>query len=178
AIRTHRVATILRKKYSHVQLVLLCIEPVEETRYPVEAVSSLYDCLLLLASQLAKRNVGRDAGLFAKAKQLLLRPIILWLHPRLDRAFGECQLAIGNHQIEVQSNRIAEALTGRARAEWIVKTEQLRLGRGISNRAALALEALRKYQSNGRVICGFDYRLAVTLLITDLERINQPRSRI
>src|SRR6185295_3077853 len=123
------------------QFVLLRIQPIEEAGYSVESISSLDDRLLLLASQLAKRNVGGNARLLAKAKQFLLRPIVLWLHPRFDRAFGKRQLAIRDDEVDIQPNRIAKALTGRARAEGIVEAEQLWLGRGVSNRASLALEA-------------------------------------
>ena len=90
-----------------------------------------------------------NAGLLAEAMQLLLRPLILRLGPRLDRAFLERQLGIGNHQIEIEPDRVAEALTGRARAEWIVEAEQTRLGRSVSNRASLAFEAFGECQSNG-----------------------------
>ena len=35
---------------------------------------------------------------------------------------------IGNDQIEIEADRVAEALAGRARAERIVEAEQPRLG--------------------------------------------------
>ena len=52
----------------------------------------------------------------------------LRLGPRLDRAFVERQRLVGNHQVHVVIDGVAEALAARAGAERTVEAEQARLG--------------------------------------------------
>ena len=65
---------------------------------------------------------------------------MLRLGPWFNSPFLQRQPGIGNHQIEIQSNGIAEALTGRTGAVRIVETEEPGLRCGIDSPVIFALE--------------------------------------
>src|SRR5581483_1895164 len=95
------------------------------------------------------------------------------------------QSRIGNHQIEIESNRVAESLTSRTRAEWVIEAEEARLRRGVHGAVVLAFEAFRETQMvtqaagllrlhAGRVrTYDFNLCLAMTLAKTRFQRVNQ-----
>ena len=54
---------------------------------------------------------------------------------------------IGNYQIEIESDRVAKTLTGRASAVGIVETEETRLRLGVDRAVILAFETVGKLQT-------------------------------
>src|SRR5205085_9898248 len=92
--------------------------------------------------------------------------------------FVEAQFLVGNDEIEIEADSVAEPLAGRARAERIVEAEQTRLRRSITNVTILAGEGFGISQLRVRFVGQFDDRLAVAFLIANFERINQPRPRV
>ena len=69
---------------------------------------------------------------------------MLRLGPRLDRALFKSQAGIRDYEIEIQSDRIAKALAGRACAIRIVKAEQARLGLSVNGAVIFALKSIGK----------------------------------
>ena len=100
-------------------------------------------------SQCIEWRVHRDSFRFTEASQLRLRPIELWLCPGLNGAFSQCQTWIWNYQIEIETDGVAEALTGRTCSEGIIETEQARLRRGVNRPVIFAFEAFGKVQALG-----------------------------
>src|SRR5713226_10051212 len=96
----------------------------------------------MLRRELAERRVERDAARAGVAFQILPERAVTRLGPRLDGAVIERFAAVGDHQVEVEVNRIAEALAARARPVGAVEGEQARLRLLVNAAAALALEAL------------------------------------
>ena len=89
------------------------------------------------------------------------------------------QSRIRNHQIEIEADGVAEALTGRARAERIVEAEEARLRLRIDRAVILALETLGEAQAGAvQSSTRLDDRRAVTFLKTGFERIHQSLANI
>ena len=83
------------------------------------------------------------ANFFSSSKQRA----VARLGPRLDRAFVERFAAVGNHQIDIEIDRISETLAARAGAVGIVERKQARLRLLIHGAARLALESLVEDQA-------------------------------
>src|SRR5205085_10634617 len=102
-------------------------EKVEEALDAVEAVSALDDGALLLARQLTVRHVRGNPRRARELQQVPLRPLVLRLGERLDGAARQAQLRVGDDEVEVEADGVAEPLAGRASAERVVEAEQARL---------------------------------------------------
>ena len=121
-----------------------------------------------------------NAGRARVAAHLRCQRLVLGLGPRLDRAFGQRQRLVRNHQVQIEIDGVAEALAARARAERIVEREQPRLRLFVADVALLALEALREAE----LLCSFAFarrsleqhfaRFAITLL----HRIDDAQARV
>jgi len=122
-----------------------------------------------LAVRKPERHRQRNLLGPAKLLQLLHGPLVLRLGPWLDGAVFQRQTRIRNDEIEIESDRVAEALTRRARAERVVETEQARLGRRVNSVVILALETFREPHAFRIALGCLDQRGAVTFLETDLE---------
>src|SRR5688572_7486886 len=111
---------------------------------------------------------------------------MLRLGPWLNSTFFQTQSGIRNHQIQVESDRVAKTLTGWTGAIWIIETKETRLGLGINRTVILTLKPVGEFQTHGsrgtlldsrttaRCTGGFNVCVAVTFLKTDLQGINQP----
>src|SRR4029079_15831204 len=85
AIRAQRVATILREKNAHVQLVLLRLHPIEEAAHARPVAATFDDRLLIRPRELVERHCHRDLFRATELFQLLHGPLVLWLGPWLNR---------------------------------------------------------------------------------------------
>ena len=126
------------------QLVLLAFEMVEETADAAEAGVPIDDHVLLLGIEFRPGDVQRNGGLLGKALEFSKERLVLRLGPRLNRAFVQRLRRVGNHQIEVEIDRIAEALATRARAIRIVEREEPWLRFFVAYTAMLAFETVGK----------------------------------
>src|SRR5712692_2106760 len=103
---------------------------------------------------------------------------MLWLGPWLNSAFLQTQAGIRNYQIEIESDRVAKPLAGRARPIRIIKTEKARLWLGVNSAVIFTLEPIGEFQARGDRLRRFNIRGAMTFLKTNLQRINQPLPHI
>src|SRR4029079_18079277 len=101
---TERVAAILRKKHTHVQLVLLRFQPIEKAAHAAPAFSAFDDRFLLNARKLRERHGQRNLFRLAKLFQLVEGPFMLRLGPGLDCAFFKTQTGIGYNEIKIKSD--------------------------------------------------------------------------
>src|SRR6267142_6102711 len=94
--------------------------------------------------------------------------------PGLNRPLLKSQTGIGNHQVEIQTNSVSKALTGRTGSIGIIETEESRLRRGVNSSVIFAFKPFRETQPfwfrSGRL----DQCCSMSFLKTDLQRINQP----
>src|SRR2546425_1794717 len=123
------------------KFVFFRLEPFKESADSGPVSFALNYRALLRARQLIERHLQRDILGLTKLAQLTDGPLVLRLGPRFDRAFVQTQSGIGNNQIEIQPDRIAKALTGRARAVGIVETEEPWLGLRVNRAVILALKS-------------------------------------
>ena len=124
AFRAQRVSAIAAEKYAHVQLVLLALQPGEK---------SFHAGIIRVADRLrqsrcaARRSAGereRPMGILAPARiasaPATARGNAAWSRARSAPSWMDLP-AIGNDQIEIEVDGIAESLAARARAVWIVE---------------------------------------------------------
>ena len=92
-------------------------------------VAAIHDGLPHILRQLAPRRIQVEAHLVAEAFQHM--PIVvagaLGQPPRLDGALVDCLVRIGNHQLRVDLQTVADAGAFRAGAVWGVERERARL---------------------------------------------------
>ncbi len=67
--------------------------------------------------------------------------------PGIDCALGEAERLVGNDEVEVEVDCVAEALAARTCAEWIVEAEEARLGFCSGTMAVFALVGTGEAQS-------------------------------
>ncbi len=154
AIRAGGVAAIAAEKYAHVQLVFFALEPGEETVHAgkARAVSPSMMALRCSAVSCAERHVERNAARAREAFQFLPQRAVARLGPGLDHAFIDRLAAVGNHQVDVEIDGVAESLAARAGAVRIVERKQARLRLLVHQAAGLALEAL--VEDHALAACG------------------------
>src|SRR5882724_8544582 len=146
AVATSGIAAITTQEDAHVKLVLLALEMSEEATDTHEVVVALHHRFVLLMRELKPRNVYGNLLLARPAPQLSEQRAILGLRPWLDSTLGECLRLVGDHQVHVEINGVAESLAARAGAERIVEREEPRLRFFVANLAAAALEATGEAQ--------------------------------
>src|SRR2546426_890943 len=183
--RAGGVAAIAAQEDTHVQFVLFALEPVEESLYAGEARRgiALEDHGALLRGKLAKGSVERNSVGSRVALHLLHERPVARLGPRLDGALVERFATVRNHQVEIEINRIAEALAARAGAVRAVEREQARLRLLIDQGAILALKALVEYQAlrtaalaAGLIGHKLEDGLALSFAVANLNGVHQARA--
>ena len=145
--RAGRVPAIAAEEDAHVQLVFLALEIIEEAAYAGELAFAFDHHAALLRVKLGPRNIERDVGLLGEALELGEERPVFGLGPGIDGAFVQGLRLVGNHQVEIEVDGVAETLAARAGAVGIVEGEQARLGLLVAQVAVLALEALRKAEA-------------------------------
>ena len=111
AVRTLRIAAIPAQEHAHVNFVFLRFHFVEEP------VNVFEDQRLFLRRQIAERHVPADFAARGLAEMRGV-PLVLRLGPRLHRAFVERKARIGNHQIHVVVDGVAETLGSAGTRPW------------------------------------------------------------
>ena len=112
---------------------------------------------------------------------VLKQDAVARLGPRLDGAVVERLAGIGDDEIEIEIDGVAEALAARAGAVGIVEGEQARLGLLVDDAVVFALEAIVEDQALGGISRGvgheFENGFAVPFAVADLDGIDQARAR-
>src|SRR5688572_16361887 len=172
AIRTNRVSTIPAEEDPHVQLVLLGLEVIEEI---ADCVDREFQVLRIqFADGLIQRNARRFRGFFEIVEVDPIPGLRLWL----DRALVERERAVGQQQVEIEIDRVAEPLTAGTCAKRIIEGEQPRLRILIADTARLALKGfaetvplstrnLQQYLSTALAKANFD---GIDEALTDIGR--------
>ena len=142
AVRAGLIPAVAAQEYPDVHLVFLAFEPLEEAVDAFVGVAvAVKDDAALLVGELVPGHVEADVGgLRGALERGEVRPVVR-LAPRLDRVLLDRLLLIGDDQVEVELHHVAEAVTGRARAERVVEREQPRLRQLVEDAAGAALEA-------------------------------------
>src|SRR2546429_4821960 len=129
------------------QLVFFCVQPIKESAHAAPVAFSIDDCALLTFGELIESHVQRNLFRFAELAQFILGPFKLWFGPWFDCSFTQGQARIRNHQIEIETIRVAESLTRRTGAERIIEAEQTRLGSRVDGAVVFTFELLGETQS-------------------------------
>src|SRR5579859_1541194 len=105
----------------------------------------------MLLRQIDPRHVQRNSCLLRIALQIRLQRTIFRLCPRFNRSLGQSLQLVGNHEIEIEINRVPKSLAARASAIRIVEGKQPRLRLLIPQVAELTFKSLRKAQGLWRL---------------------------
>src|SRR5215203_2135886 len=100
-------------------------------------------------AEINPRYIEPDGAGLGSALQLREMRAVMRLGPRLDRALVDRLLLIRHDQLQVQLDNVAEAMAGRAGAEWVVERKQARLRIFVWDPAGPALETLREQMLDG-----------------------------
>ena len=162
------------------QLVFLSLEMREESTDTDEIVVAIHDRLVLLMGELKPRNIYGNPFLSRPSAKFGENGPIFWFGPRFNGAFGKGLRFIGDHEVHIEIDGVAESLAARTRAERIVEREEPRLGFFVADPAAAAFKAAReaepaRFFSLARR--GFEDGLA-GLAIAGLERVHDAGTRI
>jgi len=179
-----RVSAIAAEKNADVQLVLLALKILKKSADAAETVVAIDDQLLLPGIQFVPGHVQGNSGLAREALEFGEQRPVLWLGPGLDRAFIQGFALVGDDEVEIDIDGVAEALATWAGAIRVVelKTGAARLF--VAAAVILALEALGKTQALGSLAIaitipkrGFENHFA-GFAIADLDRIDDARALV
>src|SRR5207249_5644966 len=123
AVGTREVSAISAEKHADVYLVFLALEPAEEPADPFAAltracrrvVAPVDDEPLLVGGQLGPGDVEAHFAFSRGPFQLGQLSAVVRLAPRLDGALADRLRRIGDDEIHVELDDVAEAVAGRAR---------------------------------------------------------------
>jgi len=126
-----------------VHLVLAPFQPGEEALQAAETAGRdpVDDQVEMLRTQLREGNVDREVVVVGQVEQLLQLMCIGRAVPRRDGTFAECLSGVGNDQLHVQVDHVAEPFALRTGAQRAVEAVQARLGIGEIQLAVDAGEA-------------------------------------
>ena len=170
-------------------LVLLALEQREEAAHALIAAVAVDDEGPLRVRELLPRHVEPHLAVAALPLQVRLVTAVLRLGPRVDGALRERLARIGHHEPEIEFHHVAEAVTGRARAERVVEREQARLRHLVRDATRPALEPLGEDVADGRgwrarppvaaALGQFDREgRTAAFLVRDLERVGEARDDV
>src|SRR2546422_10364578 len=92
--------------------------PPRSTLFPY---TTLFRSPPLLGRKLIKRDVERDSLGAGRASHFLVVDSVPRLGPRLDGTFGQGLVLVGDHEVQVEVNRVTEPLATRAGTKGIVE---------------------------------------------------------
>ncbi len=104
---------------------------------------------MLLGIEFVPGDVQRNFCLAGEALEFGEQWAILRFRPGLDRALVQSFTFVGNNEVEIEIDGVAETLAARAGAVRIVEGKQARLGLFVAAAVVLAFEALGKTQTLG-----------------------------
>src|SRR6266853_2209983 len=99
----------------------------EEAADAAETTVTIDDQLLLLGIEFVPGNVQRNPRLAREAFEFGEQRPVFWLSPRLDRTFIQGLALVGDDEVEIEIDGVAETLATRAGAVRIVEGKQARL---------------------------------------------------
>ena len=103
------------------QLVLLALQILKEATDAAESAVAIDNQLLLVGVESMPGNVQRNFGLAREALEFGEQRPVLGLSPGLDRAFIQSLAFVGDDQVEIDVDGVAESLATRAGAIRIVE---------------------------------------------------------
>ena len=103
------------------QLVLLALKMLEEATDTAETAVALDDEFLVLVVEFVPRQVQRNFGLAREASELGKQRPVLWFCPGLDRAFVQGLALVGDDEVEIDVDGVAETLATWAGAIRIIE---------------------------------------------------------
>src|SRR5580704_10035558 len=183
ALRAGGVAAVPAEKNADVQFVFLALQPVEKTFYTLEIVFGITfkNQTALLGGELAPRDGEGNPAVAGPFFHVLKQSAVTRFRPRLDGAFVERLAGIGDDQIEVEVDGVAEALAARARAVGIVERKKTRLRSLIKRAIVFAFEALVKSEALGaigrRVGNEFEEGFAAAFAVAYFDGVRKTRAR-
>ena len=184
ALRAQCVTPITAQEHADVELVFLAFEIIEEPFDAAEIAGGIAfeEQAALVGSEMAPGDVGGNTLSAREFLGFLEQDAVAGLGPRLDGAVVERLAGIGDDEIEIEVDRVPEALAAWACAVRVVEREKPRLGLLIDDAVVLALEAVVEDQTLGGIACGvgnkFEDGFAVTFAVADFDGINQARARL
>ena len=142
ATRARPIAPPAAEKHADVHLVLPPLQPREETFQPAEFPfrHAVDDHVEVLRRQIAERNVHGDAVVRRQGEQFLQLMGVGRAVPWRDRAAAERLAGVGNDQLHVDADDVAETFAFGAGTHRTVETVEPRLRRRILDAAILASE--------------------------------------
>src|SRR5229473_8406576 len=153
AIRTGRVASEAAEKNTHVQLVFFALQPGEKSFDALVVVLGIAFEIQaqLFSGELAPRHVRGNSATARPFFCVLEEYTVTRLGPRFDGAVVERLARIGNDQIQIEIDGIAEALATRTRSVGIVKGKEPGLRFLVESSVLLAFEAFVERKPLGRI---------------------------
>ena len=175
------------------QLIFLAVEIGEESldAHPCPAPALAcgtaipYEFLFLLR-QLGVRHIQAHTLLAGNFFEFGVKVPVARFGPGIDSAVIERERGVGDDQVGVEINGVAEAVAARAGSVGAVEGEQARLRLGVGDAAALALELLVEGEPlwprallRARIRCGVGelHHGLAAFAVTDLQAVNQPLPR-
>jgi hypothetical protein len=142
AVGACQISAIAAQEHADVDFVLLALEPSEEAADTVVSAVAFDDEGPFLVGEIGPRRVETCTGLPRRPLQLRQLRAVMRFAPRLDRTLVDRLRSIGNHQVHVELDDVAEPVARRASAERVVEREEARLRRFVPDAARAAFETL------------------------------------
>ncbi len=140
AVGAECVAAVLGEEDADVELVLLALERGEEAADAGVVAAAFPEEFLLVGVEVVPGDVGGDGCGLGEADHLAVVGAVLGRGPRGDGALREGAGAVGEDEVGVEVDGVAEALAAGARAVGIVEREEAGLRLAVSAVAGGALE--------------------------------------
>ncbi len=140
--RTRQVAPIAAEKYPDVNLVLLALEPPEESLHSLVAGAVAVDHeTLLVVGQFGPGHVEAQTAHLGGALQVGQLRAVVRLAPGFNRVLRDRLRGIGDHEIHVEFDDVPESVAQRTRAKGVVERKQPRLRQLVRNVTLAAFES-------------------------------------
>ena len=140
AVGAEGVAAVFGEEDADVELVLLALERGEEAADAGVGAASFPEKFLLGGVEVVPGDVGGDGGGLGEADHLAVEGAVLRRGPRGDGALREGSRAVGDDEVGIEVDGVAEALAAGAGAVGIVEGEEAGLGLAVGAVAGGALE--------------------------------------
>ena len=140
AVGAEGVAAVFGEEDADVELVFFALERGEEAADAGEAAVAFFDEALLVGGEVVPGDVGGDVGGFGGADHLAVVGAVFGGGPGGDGAVGEGFGFVGDDEVGVEVDGVAEALAARAGAVGVVEGEEAGFGLAVGAVAGGALE--------------------------------------
>ena len=176
------VAAVARQEHAHVHLVALSLQPLEPAADAVvlavvPASLAVDDEPAVLLVQLGEGAFQRDAPALAELLELPQLPARGAGGPGLDGAVGDGLGGVRDHQVEVEVDGAAEAVTGLARPQRAVEGEQVGLRLGVGQVAGGTVQAVAEAFPAPAAVHVVEVEPALAELEGLLQRVGDPFAR-